>query len=179
MNKLTNEEIAKVFAMYLGCEIENKPYTGLPPSEKDYFTVIGKLIYCIPEKDERLVCVIQNKDAQGFDWDDRSHIPDFDCKLLLTPLDKISDEDAEMTARVLKIKSDEYLAKSGEDWNRIKVVKRWIETGRYMGEEFLDIFAYQYLISKGYAVPLWFGVEHWANGKTAIELGIAIDKTLK
>lgn len=42
----------------------------------------------------------------------------------------------------------------------------------------LTIYAYQYLIFKGYAVPLWFGVNHWANGKTAIELGIAIDKTL-
>jgi hypothetical protein len=32
-----------------------------------------------------------------------------------------------------------------------------------------------YLISKLYAVPLWFGVNHWANGKTAFELGIAAE----
>jgi hypothetical protein len=35
---------------------------------------------------------------------------------------------------------------------------------------------FQYLISKGYAVPLWFGIDYWANGKTAIELNIAIQK---
>lgn len=36
---------------------------------------------------------------------------------------------------------------------------------------------YQHLIKKGYAVPLWFDIDHWANGMTAIELGIAFDKT--
>lgn len=41
-----------------------------------------------------------------------------------------------------------------------------------------DVFAYQYLVSKCYAVPLFFGIGHWANRRTAIELGIAIDKTV-
>lgn len=36
--------------------------------------------------------------------------------------------------------------------------------------------AYQYLISKSYAVPLFFGIDHPCNGKTAIECGIAIIK---
>lgn len=35
--------------------------------------------------------------------------------------------------------------------------------------------AYQQLLKWGYSVPLWFGLDHWANGKTAIELGIAIE----
>lgn len=38
--------------------------------------------------------------------------------------------------------------------------------------------AFQYLIKYGYAVPLYFGPDHPCNGKTAIELGIAIDVTL-
>jgi hypothetical protein len=36
--------------------------------------------------------------------------------------------------------------------------------------------SFNQLILYGYAVPLWFGIGHWANGLTAIELGIAIDK---
>lgn len=35
---------------------------------------------------------------------------------------------------------------------------------------------YEYLREEGYAVPLWFDIDHWANGKTAIELNIAIEK---
>jgi len=38
-----------------------------------------------------------------------------------------------------------------------------------------NAYIYQDLIHKGYAVPIYFGPDHWANGKTAIELGIAID----
>jgi len=38
---------------------------------------------------------------------------------------------------------------------------------------------YQYLVQQGYAVPLFFGLNNCANRKTAIELGIAIDKTQK
>lgn len=36
---------------------------------------------------------------------------------------------------------------------------------------------FQYLKSKGYDVPLWFGIDHPCNGMTAIQLNIAIDKT--
>jgi hypothetical protein len=38
-------------------------------------------------------------------------------------------------------------------------------------------FIYQYLIQQGYAVPLFYGVGHPMNGKTAIELGLALDAT--
>ncbi len=43
---------------------------------------------------------------------------------------------------------------------------------------------YQYLMKQGYAVPLYFGPDHWANGKTALELEIAkqaeeVDNPLK
>ena len=39
-------------------------------------------------------------------------------------------------------------------------------------------FVHQYLISKGYDVPLFFTPDHWANCKTAIELNIAIENNL-
>ena len=37
----------------------------------------------------------------------------------------------------------------------------------------------QYLISKGYSVPLWFGIDHPLNSKTPNQLGYSKDKTLK
>jgi hypothetical protein len=41
----------------------------------------------------------------------------------------------------------------------------------------LSYISFQYLISKRYAVPIWFGALHWANGRTAFELGIAIESS--
>lgn len=35
---------------------------------------------------------------------------------------------------------------------------------------------YTFLTQQGYSIPLFFGVNHWANSKNAIELGIAIKK---
>jgi len=43
----------------------------------------------------------------------------------------------------------------------------------FKGHTQMNYDAYLYLISKGYAVPLFFEPNHWANGKTAIELNIA------
>lgn len=37
---------------------------------------------------------------------------------------------------------------------------------------------YQFLVKLGYAVPLYIELGHPANGKTAIELDLAIDRTL-
>jgi hypothetical protein len=34
-----------------------------------------------------------------------------------------------------------------------------------------------YLMNKGYNMPLYFTPKHWANAKTPIELGIAIDRS--
>lgn len=143
MNKLTNEEIARVFAMYYGCGItHNKNYTIEVINSYMFFSEII-LKY----------------------------------KLLLTPLSAITDEHAiEVGKMEIPEGGLEYLSHD----------KKTITFGRYGNDGWMneyvffdDInnFQHQYLIQQGYAVPLWFGVNHWANGKTAIELEIAIDKT--
>ncbi|HRI34983.1 MAG TPA: hypothetical protein PLD02_14640 [Saprospiraceae bacterium] len=131
-NKLTNEEIARVFAMYYGKKTDAPhPYDIVTGTMIDYISV-GML----------------------------------KMKLQLTPLSLISDEDAVEVAKM-------------EDSKNINRGYEWLSRkGKVLAYQPLkDVNAYQYLISKCYAVPLFFGINHWANGKTAIELGIAIDKT--
>lgn len=146
MEKLANKEIAKVFALYLPCEAKDR--WG------------NKNITAVNFETNR-VLYSEN------DWGN----PEF-WKLLLTPLDKISDEDAIEVAKVA-----EYYSEMQHLWDAA-------DTGRDIVRDLFGndiwfknkIFIYQYLISKGYDVPLWFGIDHWANGKTAIELNIAIPK---
>lgn len=108
--------------------------------------------------------------------------PDIENKrdlLLLTPLEKISDEDllecflvgkpslppgctptveAEQSRRMIRIAG--------------VLVSRFI---KYPHE--LSMERHRYLIQKGYDVPMFFGIDHPDNGRTLIELGIAIDRT--
>lgn len=127
-NKLTNEEIAKVFAMYLGCEVTDYSGVGITGMGIDISTGISQ--YGVSTSGENL-----------FDFGK--------VKLLLTPLSAITDE---------------------HDKERTALFNSYDDSG------IAYPFMYQYLISKGYAVPLFFGINHWANGKTAIQLQIAIDK---
>jgi hypothetical protein len=137
MNQLTNEEKARVFAMYLGQKVFSNSYSkGIRELTAND---IGNVLY---------------SDDKGL--------------LNLTPLQDITDEHAVEVAKM--IKPNWYI-----DEHNTKDIAWSLQ------HEFFDIDynVYQYLIQKGYAVPLFFGVNHWANGKTAIELGIAIDKTQK
>jgi hypothetical protein len=143
--KLTNEEYQTVFALYYHAECIT---TEFPQKGK------VKHIGSIPT------------DANYY-------------KLLLTPLEKISDEHAVEVA-------DFVFTKSVKENERLRIGKNFIDytyldrgLSHYDSEELNEFdtnhnrMIFQYLISKGYAVPLWFGIDHWANGKTAIQLGIA------
>jgi hypothetical protein len=92
-------------------------------------------------------------------------------KLLLTPLERITDEDA-VQMSIIQYPTFDY-----SESTPVGMVKwgRWCVKQCIKRLEF-PYQLYQFLISRGYAVPLWFGVDHWANGKTAIELGIAVEK---
>jgi len=149
MNKLTNEEIATVFAMYLYCNFRYR-YIDYEPG---VWATGAKLL------PERLVRVLNDKSVDGIE-------------LLLTPLSKITDEDLVACYHL-------HSGLIGYDYTcdfkpALEMARHWINMD---GEKTLCKLTHlsEYLRSKGYAVPLFFGLNHWANGKTAIELGIAIE----
>lgn len=174
MSKITEIQTAKIFAMYIGCEIIS-PHPNEDGEELNgYLTGIhGEL--------EAEVQYIENGDV----WEHPGYHDYKNTKLLLTPLSSITDEDA---IEICKIDYDifrntGYSFKVGKKLKNEKVVfciksdseNEIIPIKLYS----VSSLAAQYLISKGYAVPIWLGVDHPLNGKTPIELGIAIDKTLK
>lgn len=171
--KLSNEEIARVFAMYWGNEIviESEQFKFPLPMQS-----IDIDMRQIKVRDEgiKLTFYVSIKDA----------------RLLLTPLSKISDEDVSIVASI----AWEGKYKSFDEANKYRFKRGVIPSIENYGaidELFIcdngniffntwrpiNIFnCYQYLISKSYAVPLFFAPNHPANGKTAIELGIAIER---
>lgn len=97
------------------------------------------------------------------------------AKLLLTSLNEITDEHA-----------IELVCKSA--WKRtienpiVTHLNEGISIGNNSGAvsmfwHSLNYKEHQYLLLKGYAVPLYFGIDHWANGMSAIELHLAFSKT--
>ena len=108
----------------------------------------------------------------------------FSGKLLLTPLSEITDEHAVEVAKVLnwlgKEQIEQRIEEPGLKEQCISFGKKIVHKLTIRNEVVIQqhnlIYCYQYLASIGYAVPLFFGIEHWANGKTPIDLGIAISK---
>ncbi len=175
-NKLTNEEAQKIFSLYgIGTPVkfDNKDWV---------INALGKKY-----------CTLENGAKTGVYYTE--------CKLLLTPLEKISDEDAIEVARILideyvevidRIEDDKFLLKSSKlDYvlafeidGEISVSQRkkksnfsmpLIEAECHLCN--MHVFhAYQYLISKGYDVPQFISIGHKLNGKTCTQLGLAIEK---
>lgn len=153
-NKLTNEEISRVFAMYYGQRVLKFSKTAPATQICDCY-MLGR---------------INN-----------------DCVISLTPLSAITDEHAIEVAKICNFDNKTLtMCKYNSFENLQDIGKRIIEY--YLYNEIKDGFNTHgiwfnindfnwFLILKGYAVPLWFGLNHWANGKTAIELEVAIDRT--
>ncbi|RYD56974.1 MAG: hypothetical protein EOP56_09210 [Sphingobacteriales bacterium] len=151
MNTLTNEQVAKVFAMHLGCEV-------LCDTElKGYIT--GYSGY------EQLE--IQHHD--GVHADEEATIWQMeDVVMLLRPLSSMTDEDKirlSLQCGCLETLTKDYL---------IEVATEILNDMN----QHLSWQGYQALIDGGYDVPLYFAPNHPDNGKTAIELQLAIDSTL-
>ena len=175
MKKLTNEEIAKVFAMYLGCDIE----VGLYNYETTLKAVhqSGQIMPYKGPTDYAVTFVSPSV------WG---------MKIKLTPISKITDEHAIEVAKLRILKHgvdinciDEFSVNRISDLDSIV---RYAGPGFSGGvviqsnglinyEIITQLFSdeYQCLINTMYAVPLFFSPNHWANGNTAIELGIAIE----
>lgn len=157
--ELTNEEIAKVFLMYGDsatwvAKRNNALWDDDEGQSKTYIT---------KNKSNSVATLLEYMGYRLYD-----HIYEF--FLGLTPLSKISDEDAIEVAKI---------ELRGEDLEYISPIQ-WGKESVQIRQRLRHLYwdTYQYLISKSYDVPLFFAPNHWANGKTAIELGIAIDRTL-
>jgi len=146
MEKLTNEEIARVFAMYLHSKVVFDNHIG---NIHTYYLPAGKYkvgkMWFVSLEDEH------DKELSFSVSADK-------VKLLLAPLSKITDEHAMACWEV-----ENYMCSEHDI--------------PYVSNLFKEMSGnlFQYLIQQGYSVPLFFGLNHWANGKTPIELGIAIE----
>ncbi|HTG55464.1 MAG TPA: hypothetical protein VL943_04305 [Niabella sp.] len=176
MNNLTKEEKAKVFAMYAGipcvkhpCDIAAFTYLGqvsIRFCEKNYYQGPLKPVL---HGDWSGGTNPQYSDAGMCEWED--------ITLLLTPLSEITDGHLEQLCEILGC-TPHLTYQMMTDLLTVLVNDEMPieETGITLN--MLSIFyLHQFLISRGYSVPLFFGIDHWANGKTPIELGIGIAKT--
>lgn len=141
--ELTNNEKAKVYAMYWGNRID----AGIK-------TVVNS------------------------SWIQKVTIGKTNMLLILTPLDKVSDDHLNtIGAFCFNLKYDDSI-QLGRDYigylflNRRLSLKECSKIQQFSMVHHTQIF--QFLISTGYAAPLWFGVTDWANNKTALDLGLAI-----
>lgn len=148
--ELTTEQISRVFAMYIGCDCE-----ATDGNDKDVYRVDSDIIG------------LHQQWSGG-------------VRLRLRTIDQITDAEAIEVAKII-------------GWNEEDAGKFPIPPdsdisimGRTFCERLSDLkldrkishvlYVHQYLISIGIAVPLWFGIDHPLNGKTAIEAGIAIQQ---
>jgi len=92
-----------------------------------------------------------------------------DMKLALIPIEKISENHAKLSLLMVGLS---FMADVFETCSQ-RLYYELNTRPQYFTKEL-----FQQLIIWGYAVPLYFDLGHPANGKTAIELDIAIDKTL-
>ncbi|HEY9363371.1 MAG TPA: hypothetical protein VIQ00_08935 [Chitinophagaceae bacterium] len=186
--KLTNEEIAKVFAMYLDCDVEY---------DKSSWILEGVRALSNNFNDAQNIYLSKRIVPES----DRAFVNMHKCKLLLTLLSFITDEHAIEVANLFCKMSGDGIGTLTHCVRTVDEVRRddpWKVTIKYDTGESLSLFTdtgevvfhtkfteqifllgkYTYeprelLIKNRYAVPLFFGVDHWANGKTAIELKIA------
>lgn len=201
MNNLTKEEKAKVFAMYAGipcvkhpCDSAAFTYLGQVPirfCEKNYYQGSLKPVL---HGDWSGGTNPQYSDAGMCEW--------VDITLLLTPLSEITDEDAIEVAKITDAVGGSNLLVDRRK-EHLLIYHRMNDTVYtsnpkdcvYFYPESFEVFyqndngdiqdttmcrihfIIQFLISRGYSVPLFFGIDHWANGMDAIQLGIGIAKT--
>lgn len=163
--QLTNNEIAKVFAMYMPCECETI-YGIMTLNGLQVGSIYPLWFYRGNSVNEDTPELMNNRlSGKGAKYSE--------VKLILTPLTKITDEHAIELAKMKCGRKEiihfyskrELIELAKEEWIESSTVNLYGQPNQF-----------QYLIQQGYAVPLFFGVNHWANGKTAIELGIAIEK---
>lgn len=164
--ELTTEQKARVFAMYLGCPLRFKSFmTGrnrlgiLSDAGAGGLSVEYSRVY-------------QDSTGETLGWDPAltgNGDDALNAKLLLRPLSAITDEDAITVAKILDIDN------MGDKEGFIEAFYQdapGFMIDAYKGAAYFWVS--QFLIQRGYAVPLFIAPGHPLNGKTAIEMGMAI-----
>lgn len=145
MSNLTNEQKARVFAMYSEGNVKYSPYAESGAFFPLVVRQLGKVVQHI----------------------EQGHKP----VMWITPLSAISDE--QRLNAVLIFHNE-------RPWIKSKICREDAVKYTLAATEIaflMDANVRQYYINEGIAVPLFIEVGHPDNGRTAIELGIAIDKT--
>jgi hypothetical protein len=93
-----------------------------------------------------------------------------ECRLYLTSLKDISDEHIRDIRNLWERDNPELLPNSEQKEKFINRIVHLLNNGNEAYK------VYHYLISKGYAVPIFFSAGHPLNYKNPFELGIAIEK---
>lgn len=175
-NKLTHEEIARVFAMYYGCRcvicLEKGSFSGdlkvssevlLNLSMKEGHTdkvnwrLSLRLLSSLTDEEILELCKFVEPEEFG-DYRYKSWKIERK-KDNLTHYACVTMEGNSFEYKIDLIDGDINLYNGGDQQMCVKThYKQWY-------------------FQNGFAVPLFFGLGHWADGKNAIELNIAIDKT--
>lgn len=145
--ELTTEQKARVFAQYIG-----QPVQLISSGEKE--NVIG-----FWNTNELML-------SGGF-------TPIADVRIILKSLSAITDEDAIEVAKLWAIWADCADDLRGFVIDRVK----WVMFSGNKPQGDMPWIVREYLIQKGYALPLFIAPDHPCNGMDAIQLGLAIDST--
>lgn len=186
--KLTNQEIVKVLTMYL-CRTAKITYWFEETSQKEItiellhkYLSVGQGNFQIKKIEMHLIPLEKISD------EDAIEVAKIVCGRQYIEVDNVvfaNQPTVKDDHTIYKISFTAYqiIKHTGDKPKEFLLyINSWGTINLYVNGELsnnrYDCFIWQYLISKGYAVPLFFAPNHWANGKTAIELGLAIDKTL-
>lgn len=151
-DELSHEEIARVFALYVGCDLQ------CPKSQNPETNGIIKMGHY----------------PDDIYWTANEYQY---CKLLLKPLLSISDEDALDIGNSYFSDFNKIIAKV-ERSHGMTFLKYHSASVCLTSVDVQHYNIYMRLIQLGYAVPLFIAPNHLSNGKTAIELGLANDVTI-
>jgi hypothetical protein len=150
--QLTTEQIARVFAMYLGCPLQTLEYVN----ELNYLSGVEG------------VYTIRDKEGFVYEYDQ--------CKLLLHPISSITDEELEEIA--IMWGAAPHLTFLTTDRLREMLTNDEADLVEILDDMSMNMlgcfYLVQYLTQKGFAIPLYFSPNHPCNGKDAIELGLAV-----
>lgn len=171
--KLSTEQLANIFAERIG---KNVMITYNDPDLKN---LNGEVEIDSVSKE----CVSFANHADYYFSKDAEN--EIEIKLILTPLKKISDEDCKV---LVQLKSSLYLYPEIFDMSgsrgktfgfnfEFQYASSARRRRNYQYWNNMELPQIQYLKRRGYDLPEFFEINHPGNGKTLIELGIAIDNT--